>query len=146
LSQHPLAGLSFVNLVVNGQSLLGVVLSTSSLTASIRLLGLLVASILLLVFLMPASFRWSCCRQHHFAGLVASVLSSLAGLSLCQHPFAGLLAGALSRLSLVLLTALSRLSLILLVGFHRLIGKGSAIEKPYNRDYLTSIDYKQAIT
>ena len=127
---------------------------------------------------MPASFRWSCCRQHPFAGLVvASVLSSLAGLSLCQHPFAGLLASVLSslaslavsvlssladpayasilllgfflafsRLLLVLLSAFSHLSLILLVDFHRSIEKGSAIEKPYNRDYLTSIDYKQAIT
>jgi hypothetical protein len=85
------------------------------------------ASILLLGFLLPA-----------FSHL------------LLVFPYASILLLdfllAFSRLSLVLLSAFSRLSLILLVGFHRSIKKGSAIEKPYNRDYLTSIDYKQAIT
>ena len=84
-----------------------------------------------------------CCRrlvtyalldhQHSFARLVANVLSSLAGLSLCQHLFAGLLASVLLSLASLLVSVLSRLLLTLLVDFHCSIKKGSAIEKPYNQ-------------
>ena len=60
----------------------------------------------------PAFVRWTSLvhRQHSLADLVANVLSSLAGLSLCQHPFAGLLPSVLLSLASLLVSVLSSLA------------------------------------
>ena len=69
--QHPLSGLSLVDLIVDGQRLLGFVPLTSSLTASIRLLDLSPSTSLVDHFRHQPH-----CRPPASAGLSSSLTSS----------------------------------------------------------------------
>ena len=125
LFYSPLAGLSFVDLVVDGQRLLGFVSSTSSSTASIRSLDLSLSTSLVdhfhlrphcrlpasvglsssLTSLLTSSLTASVCWTYFVADLLVNRRPASAGLTLVdlvvdgQRDFSGLSLSTTSSLS-----------------------------------------------